>query len=146
VTLAEVLDGLMATSWARAGEATRTSFPPERRIGGERLAAFLRDHHYAVLATTRADGRPHAAPVSYAVTDDATFWLPTATRAVRLRHVERTAWASLVVTEGEDDEHVVAIVEGPATVAPKPEGVEDREWAAAWLALRPERVLSYAAF
>lgn len=147
MTLAERLEALLDESWAGAGRATATSFPPERRVGGERLAAWLTGHRYAVLATTRPDGRPHAAPVSYHLTDDATFWLPTAGGAVRLRNLTAQPWASLVVTEGEDDEHVVAIAEGPTeTYDTAPDGIAAIEWAAAWVALRPVRLLSYAAY
>lgn len=147
MTLADRLGALLDASWASAGGATRTSFPPERRVGGERLAEWLTGRRYAVLATTRRDGRPHAAPVSYSLTDDGTFWLPTAAGAVRLANLEARPYASLVVTEGEGDEHVVAIAEGPTeTYGTAPAGVEPVEWAAAWVALRPVRLLSYAAF
>jgi hypothetical protein len=113
VTVAAALDALLAASWARAGATTRSSWPEEQRLDGAGVAAFLRRRSYAVLATTRADGRPHAAPVSYALADDASLWLPTAAGAVRLGHVARQPWASFALLEGEGDAHVAVLAEGP---------------------------------
>lgn len=155
MTLAAALDALLAASWARAGETTRSSWPEDKRLDGAGVAAFLRARSYAVLATTRAGGRPHAAPVSYAVAEDASLWLPTAAGAVRLGHVTRTPWASFALLEGEGDAHVAALAEGPvrrlglsdATAEARRAGValKDDAWIAEWLVLTPERVLAYAA-
>lgn len=155
MTTATALDALLAASWARAGATTRSSWPAEQRLDGAGVAAFLRRRSYAVLATTRADGRPHAAPVSYALADDASLWLPTAAGAVRLGHVARQPWASFALLEGEGDAHVAVLADGPvrrlsldaarADAAVSGVTLKDDAWVAEWLVLTPERVLAYAA-
>ena len=53
--------------------------------------------------------------------------------------------------EGDHDEHVVVILEGPAETVPvddAPDDVRaavDGDWVSAWIRLRAERLLSYAA-
>ena len=155
MTLAAALDALLAESWARAGATTTSSWPEEQRLDGTRLAAFLRGRRYAVLATTRADGRPHAAPVSYAVADDASIWLPTAAGAVRLSHVARQPWASFAAMEGEDEDHFVVLADvavrtvslddARAAAATGVVTLRDEPWIHVWLVLTPSRVLAYAA-
>jgi hypothetical protein len=141
VSLGEIQDA----TFARSGAATVSSYPPERRLPGAALEAVLRSRRYAVVCSTRPDGRPHATPTSFTLVGSS-LWLPTVAGAVRGRNVRARPWLVLVVSEGEGDTHLAVIVEGPVTVetAP-PEGVERPEWAAEWLVLRPERVLSYAA-
>jgi hypothetical protein len=141
VTFGELQDATFAT----ASEATRTSYPPERRLTAAQLDAVLSSGRYAIVSTTRADGRPHAAPTSFSVVDGV-LWLPTVAGSVRARNVTRQPWAVLVVAEGVGETHLAVVVEGPVTVSAEPPGGLPRpEWAAEWLALRPERVLSYAA-
>jgi nitroimidazol reductase NimA-like FMN-containing flavoprotein (pyridoxamine 5'-phosphate oxidase superfamily) len=155
VSLAAALDALLAASWARAGETTRSSWPEDKRLDGAGVAEFLRRRSYAVLATTRADGRPHLAPVSYALAEDASLWLPTAAGAVRTGHVARQPWASFALLEGEDDAHVAVLADGPVRRLPLDAAAEeaaradvvlkDDAWVAEWLVLTPERLLAYAA-
>jgi nitroimidazol reductase NimA-like FMN-containing flavoprotein (pyridoxamine 5'-phosphate oxidase superfamily) len=98
---------------ARANEPTSHSYPPERRLDAAALTRFLDRRTFAVIATTRANGRPHATMSSY-VRRGSVFWLPTLAGTVRERNIQRQPWASLVITEGDANEHVVVIIEGPA--------------------------------
>ncbi|GAB3808480.1 pyridoxamine 5'-phosphate oxidase family protein [Micromonospora zhanjiangensis] len=105
-----------------------------------------------MLATTRADGRPHAAPTSL-VRHDRAIWLPSVAGAVRLANLAVNPWASLVVMRGDGPEHVMALLEGPTTVvdaatddaaaAARRYGREP-SWATAWIRLTPRKILSYA--
>ncbi|HEU0130878.1 MAG TPA: pyridoxamine 5'-phosphate oxidase family protein [Mycobacteriales bacterium] len=145
MTAGEEYGRLQDATFARSAPATTTSYPPERRLTGEHVAAVLGSGRYAVVATTRGDGRPHATPTSFRLVGTE-LWLPTVAGSVRGRNVRARPWLSLVVAEGVDDEHLAVVVEGPVRVADAPpEGVDAPEWAAEWLVLTPERVLSYAA-
>lgn len=152
MTLAASLDALLARSWASAGATTTSSWPEENRLSGTEIATLLRAHKYALLATTRKDGRAHQAPVSYAVADDASIWLPTAAGAVRLKHVAARPWAAFAVMHGEgDDEHVAVLAEGDvrtvslddARAADLGTTLRDEPWIHVWLVLTPARVLAY---
>ena len=117
------------------------------------LARVFADRRYCVLATTNADGHPRARPVGFVVCGTS-FWVATVAGG-RLTNVRRTPWASLVIEEGEHDDHRALIVDGPVDVVDTPpEDVIDAwearlgsrgEWARAWLELRPERLLSHVA-
>jgi PPOX class probable F420-dependent enzyme len=63
----------------------------------ERAASFLRDHHRAVLATTRADGRPQLSPVTVAVDDAGRVMISTRETAVKARNLRRDPHASICV-------------------------------------------------
>ena len=87
---------------------------------------------------------------SYFRRDDV-FWLPTVADAVRTRNITSQPWISLVVTEGDQDEHVVVIIEGtaeaisPGDVPSDVVSQVDGDWADVWIRLQAERVLSYGA-
>ena len=152
----ETLARIQEASFARASEATRTAFPPERRMDGPTLTRFLTSNRYAVLATVHPDGRPHAAPVGYAMVGTR-FVIASMAEAARVRNLRAQPHASLVVTRGEDDEHAVVIAEGTARLLdPSDTSLEMREpfraadgslppWIGVLIALHPERLLSYAA-
>jgi hypothetical protein len=86
------LGALQDESFARANAATRESYPPERRMTGDQLV--LRGRKYAVVASTRADGRSHAALTAY-IPVEGRLWLPAVAGSARAPD-----WASewLVVT------------------------------------------------
>jgi PPOX class probable F420-dependent enzyme len=63
----------------------------------ERAREFLRQHHRAVLATTRADGRPQLSPVVAAVDDHGQILISTRETAVKTRNLARDPRASLCV-------------------------------------------------
>ncbi len=148
--MSELLDRLQTDTFARATAATASSYPPERRLTGIQLASYLDRRAFAVVGSTRADGRPHAAMSSY-VRRDTTFWLPTVAGSVRERNLRGTPWLTMVITEGDHGAHVAVILEGPAEVIASAEVPGDvrsaaqGDWVQAWIRLTAERLLSYAA-
>ena len=74
---------------------------------------FLLDRaRTATLATVRADGRPHAAPIWFDLDGD-TFVFTTAEASVKSRNMRRDPRVSLCIDEEEPPFHFV-IVEGTA--------------------------------
>ncbi len=78
------------------------------------MAEFLSSQRYAVLATTRPDGRAHAAPVAFLLTGGA-FRIATV-RGARLRTLRHLPYAAIVIMEGEGGEHRAVLAEGPVTL------------------------------
>ena len=150
---AETLTRIQQKSYERAATALRSAWPPESAMGAEQLVGFLTEHHYCVLATVTSKGLPQARPVAFTVLGSS-FWFATVAGA-RLRNLERTPWVSLAVTEGDRGGHRVVVVDGPVTVHDSCDeqvlvAWEERhgsraEWAAAWFAVQPTRLFSYAA-
>src|SRR6266508_5088299 len=107
-------------SYAAATTGLRAAWPESAALDGRRMAALLERQRYCVLATGRADGRPHASPVAFVVGDGA-FWIATVA-GLRLRNLRATPWASVVVMEGNADEgekgdaHRALTAEGPVTL------------------------------
>jgi PPOX class probable F420-dependent enzyme len=60
-------------------------------------ADFLRTHHRAVLATSRADGRPQLSPVLCAADDEGRVLISTRETALKTRNLRRNGRASLCV-------------------------------------------------
>lgn len=158
---AETLLAVQHASYSRAGPGLRSSWPERRALDAGGLRDLLGRRRYAVLATARADGRPHAAPIGFLVYAGS-FWVGTV-EGVRLRNVRDRGWASLVVMEGEANEaepHRALTVEGPVNLH---EGeafqaawtmLEDRwldrfghapDWAVAFIELVPRRMYSHTA-
>jgi nitroimidazol reductase NimA-like FMN-containing flavoprotein (pyridoxamine 5'-phosphate oxidase superfamily) len=147
---------LQRESFARCSPATGEAFPEVRRMDGEALERFLARKQYLVLSTTRPDGRPHAAMSAFLLDGDR-FWCPTMAGTVRTRNLAAQPRVSIVVTEGEGDEHAVVLCEGEARTPARgeePEGLEDRwldkfgwgpDWAESWIAITPTRILTFAA-
>jgi hypothetical protein len=151
--LAAWLGRLQDASFSRAG-AVRNAYPPERRMTGSQLAAYLARRTYAVASSARPDGRAHAAPTLFSVYAEA-FWLPTLGTAARLSNVRAHPWLALSVVEGEHDTHAAVLTEGPAEVLTTvPEdvwsitAVRNRggslDWATHWLRMTPQRLFSFA--
>ena len=69
----------------------------------------------ATLATVRADGRPHAAPVWYHM-DGETFVFTTAKDTVKGKNLARDGRVSLCIDDEQPPFHFV-VVEGVATIA-----------------------------
>jgi|SRR5450755_4447863 hypothetical protein len=147
--MSQALAAVQDRTFATATVATADSYPAERRLTAAQLAGFLDRHAFAVVGSARPDGRPHAAMSGY-IRREATFWLPTVTGSVRERNVRGQPWLTLVITEGEHDEHAMVIIEGPAAIVELPDVPADirseraGDWVGAWLRVRAERVLSYA--
>ena len=90
--------------------------------------AFLRDPvRPAVLATSRADGRPHAAPIWYDLDDDGAIVFNTGVDTVKGRNLRRTGQATLVVQDDRPPYSFVVIT-GSATWSDDLDDV--RAWAA----------------
>src|SRR5215468_5157769 len=147
--MSELLDGLQDRTFARATAATAVSYPPERRLSADQLAAYLDRRVFGVVGSTRADGRPHMAMSVY-VRRGTTFWLPTMAGSVRERNLRRTPWLTMVIAEGDHPVHVAVIAEGPAEVVAPPQVPADvraavaSDWVSSWICLTAERLLSYA--
>jgi predicted pyridoxine 5'-phosphate oxidase superfamily flavin-nucleotide-binding protein len=148
--VSEALADLQERTFGGATPATSDSYPQERRLSGDQLAAYLDRRDFAVVGSTRPDGRPHLALSSY-VRRGTTFWLPAVARSVRERNIRAQPWTTLVVNEGDHNLHIAVIIEGRAEVVAKAEVPPDvsaaisGDWIALWIVLRAERLLSYAA-
>jgi hypothetical protein len=151
---ADWLGRLQDASFSRAGEAVRKAYPPERRMTGPQLAAYLDRRTYALASSTRPDGRAHAAPTLFCIYAEA-FWLPTVSGAVRIGNVRAHPWLALSIVEGEHDTHAAVLTEGTAEVlATVPEDVRSTAalrnrggsvaWATTWLRMAPQRLLTFA--
>ena len=152
----DTLARIQEASFARASDATRGAFPAERRMDGAMLLGFLGRKRYAVLATTRPDGRPQAAPVGYALVGTK-FVMASLPDAQRVRNLRHEPHASVVIDQGEGDRHGVVIVEGTTRlIEPLEAPLEMRapfrdeagtfpDWVGILVVLTPERLLSYAA-
>ncbi|MHB8295576.1 MAG: pyridoxamine 5'-phosphate oxidase family protein [Acidimicrobiales bacterium] len=144
--LARVQDRTFATITA----ATAGSYPPERRLSGDQLAAYLDRRAFAVVCSTRPDGRSHATVSSF-IRRNGELWLPMVSGSARERNINAKPWVTVVVTEGDHGGHIAVIIEGLAEIvapAQVPAEVISRvpgEWVKSWTLLRPERLLSYAA-
>ncbi len=149
----EALVQLQQESFARAQRGLRGSWPPGSAMDAQELGSFLDAHRYCVLATVSPREHPVARPVAFTVVG-ARFWFATVA-GPRLRNLEGTPWASIVVSEGDAGDHRAVAVDGPATItrvaseellAVWEARHESRaEWAAAWVEIQPTRLISYSA-
>jgi PPOX class probable F420-dependent enzyme len=92
------------------------------------VAAFLSSEpaRPGVLATVRADGRPHVAPVWFDIDDDGSLVFNTGERTVKGRNLARTGRASLCVDDDRPPFSFV-VVEGPVEIST--DVAEVRRWA-----------------
>ena len=154
--MTEVLAELQDRTFQNATAATASTYPPERRLTAEQLTSYLGRREYAVVGTSRPDGRPHASMSMY-IRSGSAFWLPAVAGSIRARNLRTNPWLTLVVAENDDESHIAVIAEGPAELVALddlPDDVRaavDRNWSqvwswvGVWIVLRTERVLSYAA-
>ena len=84
---------------------------------------YIADHHRAILATTRADGRPQLSPVVCAVGPDGRVWISTRETAVKTRNLERWPEVSLCVFDDGFFGQWVQ-VDGRAAIVHLPEALE----------------------
>ncbi len=161
MTEVEPLLVVQRESYATATKGFRAAWPEAQTLDAQGMAALLDVHRYCVLATARADGRAHAAPVAFVVAQGA-FWIATV-EGLRLRNLRANPWASLVVMEGDADEgetgtpHRALTAEGPVGLHDVEAAYEPIErlwlerhhdpptWATAFIELRPQRIFSHAA-
>jgi PPOX class probable F420-dependent enzyme len=85
--------------------------------------AFLRENHHAVLATSRADGRPQLSPIVATVNADRLVAISSRETAVKVKNLRRDRYASLcVVNDGFFGEWMQ--IEGPASILSLPDAME----------------------
>jgi PPOX class probable F420-dependent enzyme len=89
----------------------------------DRAREFLRVNHRAVLATTRADGRPQLSPVTCGVDSAGRVIVSTRETAVKTRNLRRNPLASLCVFTDAFFGGWVQ-VEGKAEIVSLPEAME----------------------
>jgi PPOX class probable F420-dependent enzyme len=88
---------------------------PYSRMSEAEWGEFLRSPvRPAVLATTRRDGRPHAAPVWYDLDDDGTIVFTTGANTLKGRAIRRTGKVALCVQDDRPPFSFV-IIDGDAT-------------------------------
>ena len=151
MTLAEI----QRRSYASATGGIKGAWPESQALDERGIADLLARHRYCVLATGRADGRAHAAPVAFVPADGA-LWFATV-EGLRLRNLRATTWASIVVME--ENPHSALTAEGPVVLYEGERFANALEplremwlarhggepgWAAVLVELRPERVFSYS--
>lgn len=137
---ATLLAAIQEQSYRRASRALHASWPPENAMDTEQLAVFLDGASFCVLATSRPDGRPQAAPVAFELRDGA-FWIATVAGA-RLRNLRTRPYAALVVSDSSREDHRMVMAEGPVVLHQS--APAQPSWAAATIELRPMLLFSYA--
>jgi PPOX class probable F420-dependent enzyme len=102
---------------------------PYGSMADEQVRAFLTalPARTGTLATVREDGRPHAAPVWYAVDDDGSIVFNTGARTVKGRNLARDPRASICVDDDRPPFSFV-VLEGRAELSDDLADV--RTWAA----------------
>ena len=86
-------------------------------------ADFLRSHHRAVLATSRADGRPQLSPVLCVADDEGRVLISTRETALKTRNLRRNPRASLCAfTDGFFGEWVQ--IDGDAEIISLPAAMD----------------------
>lgn len=89
----------------------------------ESALAYVREHHHAVLATTRADGAPAMSPVAAAVDEAGRVVVSTRETAYKVKHLRRRPRASLCVFPDSFFGRWVQ-VEGDVEIVSLPEAME----------------------
>jgi PPOX class probable F420-dependent enzyme len=119
-------------------------------VDAERVREFVRANHRAVLATTRADGRPQLSPVLVAVGPDGRLAISTRETAMKTRNVRRDPRVSLCLLndgfygEWAQAEGTAEVVSLPAAMEPLVEyyrsvSGEHPDWAGYRAAMERER-------
>lgn len=93
------------------------------RVDGEGLAAFVRDRHRWVLATTRADGRPQMSLVTGGITPAGRLLIATYPERAKARNARRDPRVSVLVMGDEFSDEWVQ-VDGTAEVLDVPEAAD----------------------
>lgn len=84
---------------------------------------FIRQHHRAVLATTRADGTTQMSPVTAGVDDEGRVEISTRETAYKVRHLRALPYAALCSFSDRFFGDWMQ-VEGPVEIVPLPEAME----------------------
>jgi PPOX class probable F420-dependent enzyme len=92
-------------------------------VDPQRAREFLRAHHRAVLATTRAEGRPQLSPVTAAVDAQGRVLISTRETAIKAKNLARDPRATLCVfTDGFFGEWIV--IDGTAELVHLPDAMD----------------------
>ena len=83
--------------------STAGAWPREDALDADEIRRLLEVRRYGILATSRPDGRPHAAPVSFAIVHGG-LWFASNRSTVRMRNLERMPVAAFVVSGPRDDD------------------------------------------
>jgi general stress protein 26 len=145
-------EAIQRASYARASKSVHASWPPESAMDADQIEQFLDQHRYAVVATTRLDGRPQAAPLAYFVRKGS-FWFASAA-GQRLRNLRHVPYLAVVISEGDGGDHRLLTPEGTAILHPVTAELaacwanrhdEEPAWATSMIQVTPERLFSYQA-
>ena len=88
----------------------------------DRARAFIREHHNAVLATFRADGRPQMSPVAVGIDGEGRPMISTREPAYKVRNIRRDPRVSVCVKADGSWDWIQ--VDGTATIIPRPEAMD----------------------
>ena len=91
-------------------------------MSDDEVRAFLTTlpPHTGKVATVREDGRPHVAPVWYAVDDDGSICFTTGENTVKGRNLRRTGYAAMSVDDERPPFSFVTVA-GTTTTSTDPE-------------------------
>jgi PPOX class probable F420-dependent enzyme len=87
----------------------------------EKVMAFLRDHHQAIMATTKKDGRAHLTRVAVGLVEGR-LWSSGTQDRIRTKHLRRDPRCTLMVVDGATPyrwmalETTVEILDGDSAV------------------------------
>jgi PPOX class probable F420-dependent enzyme len=84
---------------------------------------FLREHHRAILSTTRSDGRPQLSPVGVGVDDAGRAVVSSRETAYKVKHLRRDPRVSLCVVDDAWYGQWIQL-DGTATIVSLPEAME----------------------
>jgi PPOX class probable F420-dependent enzyme len=102
---------------------------PYSRMSDDQVREFIvggEPPHTGKLATVRADGRPHVAPVWYVVDDDGSIVFTTGEETVKGRNLRRTGYAAMSIDD-ERPPFSFVMLEGPVGLSDDMEAL--RHWA-----------------
>jgi len=149
---AALFEAIQRASYERASKSVHASWPPESAMDADQIALFLEQHRYAVVASTRPDGRPQAAPLAFFIRNGS-FWFASVA-GQRLRNLRHVSYLALVISEGDGGDHKLLTAEGAAILHPVTAELaacwanrhhEDPAWATTMIQVTPERLFSYQA-
>ena len=91
---------------------------PYQRMTDDEVRRFITADppHTGKLATVRADGRPHVAPVWYAVDDDGSIVFTTGEDTVKGKNLARTRYAAMSIDD-ERPPFSFVVFEGPVELS-----------------------------
>jgi nitroimidazol reductase NimA-like FMN-containing flavoprotein (pyridoxamine 5'-phosphate oxidase superfamily) len=128
--MGETLSDIQRRTMTASPSSTTGAWPPEDALDAAEIRRLLEIRRYGVLATSRPDARPHAAPVSFTAVDGR-LWFASNRSTVRMRNLQRSPLAAFVVMgPRDDDDHAALVVEGAIRI------VDDVDATRSWLAPR----------